>query len=395
MVGDYEIKRIGELDGIRVLAISIVVWFHFWQQCWIMPMIGDFSLDFLPRFGYQMVDMMILLSGFLLALPYARETVYKEKAPNAKNFYVNRIARIAPSYYLIVLVIFFAIALPTGQYGNGGDAAKDLVPHLFFVHNLFPESYVATHLDGALWTVAVLMQLYLIFPLLVRLFQKNPIVTYIGMVAVGLISTYLFLGMEDIPDDYMKMSLIVNNTLSFLPVYAGGMLGAFGYVYFTRGRQRNRILSAVATVVAIGCVPAYKMCCDMLANSEYQQAWQLENRYLLSWLYLIFVLAVLLSAKWFRKIFDNCVMHWLAGISFSMYMVHQYVSQRLAELDIPHMTGSNPGECGTAWQWEKLALCLVISIPIAIALTYLVERPCSKWVKKHFLQKNAPKAKSA
>ena len=42
---DYEIHHIGVLDGIRALAVLVVVWFHFWQQSWIMPHIGDVSLD--------------------------------------------------------------------------------------------------------------------------------------------------------------------------------------------------------------------------------------------------------------------------------------------------------------------------------------------------------------
>ena len=30
-------NRIGVLDGIRAIAIGMVVWFHFWQQTWLTP----------------------------------------------------------------------------------------------------------------------------------------------------------------------------------------------------------------------------------------------------------------------------------------------------------------------------------------------------------------------
>ena len=66
---NYEINHIKVLDGIRALAIMIVVWFHFWQQNWIQPMIGSINLEYLPKYGFLFVDMLILLSSFCLFLP--------------------------------------------------------------------------------------------------------------------------------------------------------------------------------------------------------------------------------------------------------------------------------------------------------------------------------------
>ena len=64
--------RIPELDGLRVLMIFIVSWYHIWQQSWLRPYIGSYSLDYLVRSGYVWVDGTVLLSCFLLFLPWAR-----------------------------------------------------------------------------------------------------------------------------------------------------------------------------------------------------------------------------------------------------------------------------------------------------------------------------------
>ena len=64
-------RRIPELDGLRVLMIFIVSWHHIWQQSWLRPAIGTYSLDYLVRSGYIWVDGTVLLSSFLLFLPYA------------------------------------------------------------------------------------------------------------------------------------------------------------------------------------------------------------------------------------------------------------------------------------------------------------------------------------
>ena len=62
-------RHIPELNGLRVLLVFIVSWYHFWQQSWLTPHVGSVSLDFLVRSGYMPVDGTILLSGFLLFLP--------------------------------------------------------------------------------------------------------------------------------------------------------------------------------------------------------------------------------------------------------------------------------------------------------------------------------------
>ena len=92
--------RIGPLDGIRAVAVLMVVWYHFWQQSWLMPVAGPVNLDWMPRNGAICVDLMILLSGFCLFLPYARNMFREGKDPSAGQFYRKRAARIMPSYYV-------------------------------------------------------------------------------------------------------------------------------------------------------------------------------------------------------------------------------------------------------------------------------------------------------
>ena len=72
-------RRIPELNGLRVLLVFIVSWYHFWQQSWLSPSLSVrlpfgpravfVSLDILPRTGYLFVDLLLLLSAFCLFLP--------------------------------------------------------------------------------------------------------------------------------------------------------------------------------------------------------------------------------------------------------------------------------------------------------------------------------------
>ena len=193
--------RLPVLDGARTLFVLIVGAYHIWQQSWLTPAIPWFgeriSLDFLMRSGYIWVDALLLLSGFLLYLPYAEANEDGKSLPRVLPFYRNRLLRIAPSYYLNVLIMLFFVALPRGLYNSASgtlDSArltKDLLAHATFTHNLFPFSYTGSPLNGTLWTLGVEMQFYLLFPFIARCFGKKPLLTYLAMAGIGVFLSLL------------------------------------------------------------------------------------------------------------------------------------------------------------------------------------------------------------
>lgn len=383
---EYELRQIGVLDGVRVVAILLVVWYHFWQQSWIIPVAGPVNLDWLVRNGAIAVDMMILLSAFCLFLPYARNMVYGGEYPSTEDFYWRRIARIAPSYYVILFIVLFLFAIPMNEYAGVSEMLQDLIPHLVFLHNWFPASSVFTHLNGAMWTVGVIVQFYVVFPLLAKAFHRKPLVTYGAMTLVGLVSSFLISSNFD----NLNQMLYVNNTLTFFSVYANGMLGAWLYVSWTKEHKRTRQEGIFFTLIALTCLWVFKILCEHRTYSGSEAKWQLDYRYLLSLVFLVLIISIILSARWFRVLWDNKVMHFLAGISFNLYLCHQYVAVKLKEFHIPFWEGDTPpNQLGDeVWQWKYLLLCIVVSFVVAVAMTYLVEKPVAKWIRKIVQEKN-------
>ena len=147
-------QRIPELDGLRVLMIFIVSWYHIWQQSWLSPAIGSWSLDYLVRSGYIWVDGTVLLSSFLLFLPYAKAMREKGPAPDTRDFYYRRARRILPGYYFIILAVLFGIAIPWKLYTTPQFMVKDVATHLTFTFTFFWDTYIATPLGAASWTLA-------------------------------------------------------------------------------------------------------------------------------------------------------------------------------------------------------------------------------------------------
>ena len=69
----YSDSYVKVLDGIRAMAILLIAWYHIWQQSWLQPIkevewlsvfhCNSINFDWLVRTGFEMVDMMLLLSG--------------------------------------------------------------------------------------------------------------------------------------------------------------------------------------------------------------------------------------------------------------------------------------------------------------------------------------------
>jgi len=101
--------RIPALDGVRGIAILLVMFFHFFQMRGGTNFIGV-HMSILSHLG---VDLFFVLSGFLITGILLDS---KHKPNVLRNFYIRRILRIFPLYYLTLLFLF--IILPA-HWCNG------------------------------------------------------------------------------------------------------------------------------------------------------------------------------------------------------------------------------------------------------------------------------------
>lgn len=379
-------RRIDVLDGVRALAVFGVLWFHFWQQNWIMPYIdlpflsrlglpGTLSLLFIPRAGFLFVDWLLFLSAFCLFLPYVRAQMDKEALPDTRLFYKKRVARIVPSYFVSVLVIFFAVSIPSGAYRTVIEALKDLLPTLTFTQTLFPDVLIGTKINGVLWTAAIEMQFYLFFPFLAKWFAKKPVWTYLGMLAVSV----LYLRGFAIPHAD-SIRLTVNQLPGFFGVFGNGMAMAYLFVLAGKHLKRSPQLSALALVGLVAGFVLLERMMSAAPETNPVQLWQAENRFLLSLVFALITVSAALTFSGIRWLFSNKLMQFLSLISYNVYIWHQWIAVRLKEWRIPFWTGDQPPNMtGDArWQWTYTALILLATFALAIAGTYLVEHPAAR-----------------
>ena len=377
--------RIPELDGLRVLMIFIVSWYHIWQQSWLRPYIGSYSLDYLVRSGYVWVDGTVLLSCFLLFLPWARAMADGTPAPDTMDFYYRRFRRIVPGYYFITLAVFFAIALPWGLYESPQFLVKDLATHLTFTFTFFYDTYVATPLGAAGWTLAILVQGYLLFPLIARGVMKKPAATFGLMAAVCLgFRAWCIWALYD-------YTMVVNQLINFLDVYILGIAGAIAYVRLEKLRSGqagkiSRKWQAIATLVFIGVFWGLLSLLRVQASAgSYPdiQKRQMMYRPVYGVCFTLLALSAPFSLAPLRKLLGNPVTKFLGGISMNYYLIHQTVTVHLKRLKIPASESAEPHMSGELqWQMGYTALAFGISVLLAILVTYAVEKPAGKLLDK-------------
>ena len=372
-------QRIPELDGWRVLLIFVVCWFHTWQQSWLTPRIGSLSLDFLVRAGYMTVDGTILLSGFLLYLPWARCLRAGTALPDTRDFYRRRAARILPSFYVFILLELAIVIVPQGLYASPAFMAEDLAAHFTFIFNWFRRTYLSSPIFGGSWTLAVEVQFYLMFPLLARLSAKRPAAVMLALCAAAAYWRDWCLRY------FSEYSMVVNQLPSFLDVYALGMALAVAYTFLDeRRREKGEPLwqqlaaTGVFLLALWGCALVMQ---EQARENGYPalQGGQMIRRPVWALLLGAGMLSLPFAVRPLRWLFGNRAMRFLAGISMNYYLVHQVVSVQLKHWNIPYSEFENPNMAGdTAWQGPYTALCVGISLAIAIAMTYLVEKPCAR-----------------
>src|SRR4051812_28720923 len=103
-------KYIGEIDGLRFVAISSVVAFHlfgylaFYNHTTVGPLFTTILHN-----GDRGVPLFFVISGFILAVPFASHHVHGRQPVNLRGYFLRRLARLEPPYLLNLLVCFVVV----------------------------------------------------------------------------------------------------------------------------------------------------------------------------------------------------------------------------------------------------------------------------------------------
>jgi len=358
-------------DILRVACIGLIAWYHFWQLSWLDPSFNlghiHVNMQQMVRNSYMLVDTLLLLSGFLLCLPYARHREGRGPYPSAIEFYKRRALRILPSYLAAIFIAFFLWAIPAGRYSSGLFALKDLLSHLSFTHNLSREVLYRSQLPGVLWTLAVEVQFYLLFPLIARFFCKKPMLTCAALGLLGLFFRALAMADGD-------LSFWGNQLPVLLDVYAVGMFCACFYARLETHPFRRRWPFALLALLCLVCMLQllYLQPLGDLAKPA-----QMHRRLPLALLGGGFLLFGSLAPDGLQKALGNPLTRFFSAISYNFYIWHQFLGRRLVDWRFPpYLAPENPNMAyEQPWQNQYMAIAFLAASLAAVLGTYLIEKP--------------------
>jgi peptidoglycan/LPS O-acetylase OafA/YrhL len=161
--------HITELDGLRAVGLSFVLFHHFSPS--------DISLAWfqLGNLGWIAMDSFFVMSGFLITGILLDS---RDKPSFYRTYYARRALRIFPLYYA-VLLIWWVI----GRFGNHGIDWRHMITEWgspiwfwFYVGNIrvsMMQSWPRIVGYGPLWSLQIEEQYYLLFPFAVALLRRE------------------------------------------------------------------------------------------------------------------------------------------------------------------------------------------------------------------------------
>jgi len=226
--------HIQALDGVRGLAIALVLIFHL---LWSSPRsTGSAWMDLLLKIrsgGWVGVDLFFALSGFLIT-GILFDSLGSEHY--FRNFYVRRVLRIFPLYYGILLILFLVFR-PTWADGR----QFYLLP-LYLQNTPFwwngSQSSVIKDLTGHLWSLAAEEQFYMVWPLLVFWIRdrRKLLWTALALALMAPVTRVIMLAHGATFEATYKMTICRSDSL-----LAGAWLALA-----VRGRRKDMVLRAAA-----------------------------------------------------------------------------------------------------------------------------------------------------
>ncbi len=364
------------LDGIRGLAIALVMWYHIWEITWqgaAITLFGRrYDFIFMGRMGFVGVDIFFFVSGFCLFWPYARSLATKRPFPTIKHFAYRRFIKIVPSYLLALTIL---VALGSERDRSLDDGIKDVISHVFFVHTWF-QSYFGS-IDGVLWSLGVEVQFYVIFPLVVLAFVRWPVITAAVMSLVAFAWRY---AVEHCCSSgpFNHFHQLENQLPAFLDLFAIGMLAAWIVAVVLPRLDAGMMARVAGTLVGIGGFAGIvALIWNVDSTSflhDYAEHWQVWNRFPFGLALLVATVGSIAALPLWHRVVANPLLVFLSVISYNAYIWHQLVARALLWVHVPHSATADP-HGDPNWQILALPLYLLAGIAVASVLTYGFERP--------------------
>ena len=338
-------KHFGQIDTLRAFSIIMVILTHW------LPNTG---FGYVPPLTHG-VDMFFTISGFLITYLFF---IDKEKYADTKgkvvvNFYIRRLLRIFPIYYLFLFFFIFlnkTLHLWIWNEGNG-------IYYLSYTSNIlfFLKGDQSTELQHT-WSLCVEEQFYIIWPLFLILIPKRQTLYFLVFVyLVGIVSNIFW----------------TNNNIRALPLgnfHTLGIGALLAYIVFYH-KSGSLYIEFLQRYSFLAFIVAFTALCVVL-YAHFSNNFMKPLLISLSSFFILFT-AYNGNTKLLGPVLNSKPLQYIGKLSYGIYLYHKPLPSfiKIACLQL-HLELPPP--------FLYFTLCLAILIPVVLVSYYFIEKPILK-----------------
>jgi peptidoglycan/LPS O-acetylase OafA/YrhL len=334
-----------ELDGLRGMAILIVVFFH---SSLLMQSLRKFD-----KSGGLGVDLFFVLSGFLITALLLREQAMTGRV-RLLEFYRRRALRLLPA----LTVFLGAQAIYSAVTNVSLSAERDSVLSvLFYFSNTWLHTTPTTNGLGGLWSLAVEEQFYMVWPFVfLALVPLRRRLSTVVIVMTGLILAVC-----------VHRAVLYHDGRAVLYLYTRTstradalLVGAFVAQLWVRGKLPKRGLTLVAW-------PALAWYLYIVIHGV-SDSFLYRGGYTLVALAIALVLCAVLETSWIVNAFLRIrPLRTLGRVSYALYIWHLLIIGYVLRIGIHWRPGA------------RLLVAVVLTAAVVAASWVFVEQPFLRW----------------
>ncbi len=300
-----EASRIRSLDGLRGLAILLVLGFHaFARWAEYIPWASVHGDWIVFKYGYLGVHLFFLISGFVIYLTL-------DKCAGWGDFMLRRWLRLFPSM-LIATVLIVSTAFLLHERPSGIPRLIDTLPGLLFIEPILLNKIFGTQIElieGAFWSLLVEVKFYVIFGAMYFFSKSKGIYALIALFFVSFLYhtvTHLF------PEAGIKIvGTIITHVLT-LQHFGWFAIGALLYKKYSENKNKYLYMALAILPLAI-----------------LETGWT-DIGVAISCMVIFIIFATTLFVDHVAKIFSSRFFIFFGAISYPLYLIHENAMVALA-----------------------------------------------------------------
>jgi peptidoglycan/LPS O-acetylase OafA/YrhL len=322
-------RRIDALTSLRFFAAMGIVLGHFQSG---LPLPAHHATQAFFLLAGSTVALFFVLSGFVLTLQYDG-LLSQPNAPAVRRYALARLARIAPMYWLVLLLTLLAyagtgFAVSLGGDGNTPGKAVSFIVNALALQAWVPSATVQQFWNAPGWSISAEVFFYALLPLLLRLrWLSGSLACVAGVLVAGwLLVAATALALSRLaPGDAGWALLSARAPLLGLPAFLLGMVLARRHMANTANAARQpgtRAQRAARSALWPVLLLALTAWCLVGVDLSFERTWLLPQALWVSALFgwLIWSLAddTRRSTRWLAA--RPLVL--LGDASYALYLIH-------------------------------------------------------------------------